>query len=429
MKRFASSAVGLRNLPICCIILLLSSVLATAQHESVLYAFGTNANDGSLPQGGLIADAAGNLYGMTNSGGPSNAGTVYELSPPAPGSPWTETVLYAFGGDDGDGPYGSLVFDSMGNLYGTTNAGGDQLCLCGMVFELTPPTAPGGSWTETMIYGFKGGNDGSGPFAGVVLDKAGNLYGTTGLGGVVEACGGSGCGTVFELSPPTTPGGSWTETVLYSFTDGNDGGVPFAPVTLDEVGNVYGTTHLGGSQNCGFGCGTVFELTPSGSGTWTEILLHSFSSIRNDGSDPEFGGLFLDKSGALIGTTSQGGAGGHNLGTVFGLRPSSGGKWAYEVLYSFHGNDGLEPQGGVISVGGVLYGTTAQGGSHGAGTAFRLARMTGGAWKETGLYSFSDGSDGAIPRAGLVLHDSALYGTTAQGGGSTGGGTVFEIAP
>jgi uncharacterized repeat protein (TIGR03803 family) len=433
MRKYANFLVS-RPLVICIGILTASSVLAAAQHEQVLYAFGANSADGRLPEGVLIADAVGNLYGTTEGGGAGNAGTVYELSPPTAGSRWTETVLYAFsGGSDGIAPIGNLVFDSAGNLYGVTDAGGDPSCQfgCGTVFELSLPAKPSGNWTKTTIYMFGGGNDGDMPTGGVVFDRAGNLYGTTEEGGI-GSCGGSpGCGTVFELSPAS--GGAWTETVLYSFTGGSDGAFPDAPPVLDKAGTLYGTASAGGNKNCEeeLGCGTVFELTPGASG-WTETVLHTFGVSDGDGTNPAFAGLLVTATGALVGTTPLGGT--YGYGTVFGLRPPSlpNGQWLYGVLYSFGMalNDGAAPRGGVISVGSnVLYGTTQGGGVDGTGTVFQLTRVQGVVWKETGLYSFGSGLTGAVPSAGLLVHNGALFGTTAQGGSKSNAGTVFKVAP
>jgi uncharacterized repeat protein (TIGR03803 family) len=434
MKKCTNSACSLRGLSICAFVLLVSSVFVLAEDEQVVYAFGTQTGDGTAPGGGLIADASGNFYGTTGHGGMNRAGTVYELSPTVPPSTsWTETVLYSFSGNaDGANPAGGLVFDAAGNLYGTASSGGDASCAiggCGTVFELRPPTVQGGNWTETTLYAFAGGSDGVGPNPGVVFDQAGNLYGTTNYGGSNgPLCMGppvSGCGTVFELSPGTMPGYPWTEAILYSFTEGVDGGFPLAPLVLDSAGNLYGTTVSGGSVECDFGpCGTVFEISPSGDGVWTETVIHNFFG-GGDGQSPA-AGLFLDKSGALVGTTPEGGK--HSGGTVFGLLPQ-GRSWAYGILYSFGKsmNDGEAPRAGVISINGMLYGTTFNGGSNALGTIFQLTRISSGVWKESGLYSFKGGSDGKDPQiAILLLHNGALYGTTGSGG-SANGGTVFRI--
>ncbi|MGO9123711.1 MAG: choice-of-anchor tandem repeat GloVer-containing protein [Terriglobales bacterium] len=435
MRKYASSTIALRNLSICIAMLLASGVWAAAQLEEVVYSFGTKAGDGVGPYGGLIADAAGNLYGTTVNGGAGGFGTVYELSPPVGKLPWSEAVLYSFtGNEDGEYPWGTLVFDAAGNLYGTASQGGNASCTlggCGTIFELSPPALPGGSWTETTLHAFGGGSDGIYPNGGVVFDTAGNLYGSTRAGGA--PCG---CGTVLELSPPTAPGGAWTEAVLYSFTGGfEDGAFPDAPVILDGAGNVYSTTFEGGSIACSFSyCGTVFELTPSNGGPWTETVIHNFGTGSEDGMSPQFAGLLLTKSGALVGTTPFSEPNGG--GTVFGMLPPSspGGQWSYAVLYAFGTQvprDGLEPLAGVTYADGALYGTTDGGGEGPSGTVFQLSPAGVGKWKETGLYSFNGApKDGFGPAAALLLHNGALFGTTEQGGSGPceyGCGTVFNI--
>ncbi len=227
--------------------------------EKVLHNFGDGGNDGYLPGSGLIIDAHGNLYGTTAGGGTHGDGTVFELSPQGGG--WTEGVLHSFNfnGQDGINPYGGLVFDAAGNLYGTTNFGGiHPACLanfgCGTVFELIP--VGGGEWTERVLHSFGNGTDGAEPFfTSLIFDTAGNLYGTTNVGGL------HGYGTVFELV--RTQGGGWADRVLHSFGSGDDGALPFAGVILDGAGNLYGTTQQGGIHTCPVGnCGTVFEITP-----------------------------------------------------------------------------------------------------------------------------------------------------------------------
>jgi uncharacterized repeat protein (TIGR03803 family) len=436
MRKYASSTVSLQNLSTCIVILFMSSVLAAAQHEQILYSFGTQSGDGSFPAGALIADAAGNLYGTTVNGGVGRFGTVFELSP-GPHDHWTETVLHSFtAGPDGASPYGSLVLDSKGNLYGTASNGGSPLCVfgCGTVFELSPPAIQGGSWTFTLLYTFTGGSDGAIPPAGLTFDAQGNLYGTTFLGGVGSCAPETapGCGVVFELSPPAQAGGVWNETVLYAFTGGSDGGLPIAPVVFGVDGNPYGTTEGGGNTECQFnfirGCGTVFGLSRSSGGTWTEVVLHGFGTAPgHDGVAPGNGALLLDDSGAMAGTTQAGGT--YGDGTVYGLRRLPNGQLQYGVLYDFNGKAGDQPVAGVILVNGMLYGTSPEGGPPGsAGTAFQLARTQGVAWKVTGLYRFkSGGSDGAHPQAGLLYYNGAFYGTTSQGGGTAEAGTVFAI--
>ncbi len=211
----------------------------------------TNCADGWIPSAGLIFDAAGNLYGTTGLGGTDGVGTVFELT--RAGGGWTEQVLYNFG-TDGAYPGGGLTFDSAGNLYGTTGEGG--IHILGTVFELTPTV--GGGWTETVLHNFGSGTDGAYPGAGVTFDAAGNLYGTTQYGGTYNSCSG-GCGTVFELTP--TAGGGWTEQVLLNF-NGTGGANPYAGLIFDGAGNLYGTTQFTYDNCSGFYCGTVFELMP-----------------------------------------------------------------------------------------------------------------------------------------------------------------------
>jgi uncharacterized repeat protein (TIGR03803 family) len=304
----------------------------------------------------------------------------------------TFTVLQSFNGSDGANPYASLLAGPGPNLYGTTINGGAYGS--GTVFEI------GRSRRETVLYSFTGGSDGMWPYAGVIQDNEGNLYGTTHSGGAY------GNGTVFKLDS------FGNETVLHSF-DGSDGSVPLAGLIIDEVGNLYGTTYVGGAYNSG----TLFKLDTSGN----EMVLYSFSG-GSDGGGPYAGSLIRDVMGNLYGTTSSGG--GYNLGTIFRYDASG----SEVVLHSFNGSDGWAPYGGVVmDEAGNLYGTTGLGGtgcSTGCGTVFRLD--TSG--NETVLHSFTglDG-DGLIPLAGLIRNRLGnLYGTTA-GGGVYGGGIVFEL--
>lgn len=246
------------------------------------------------PTGNLLVDSAGNLYGVTQSGGPNGWGSVFELT--RNGSAWTETILYAFQGQaDGGGPYSGLIMDSAGNLYGTASAAGANRQ--GVVFELKPS---GGSWTEQVLYTFQGGNDGGQPVAGLIFDSIGNLYGAT------TSWGSGGGGTVFKLAPS---GGSWTYSVLASLT-GSDG--PVASLTMDASGKLYGTTFMDDS----FGYGSVFKLTPAGGG-WIYTDLHDFTG-GSDGGYPG-GGVVLDSAGNLYGTAVTGGA--NNLGILYEITP------------------------------------------------------------------------------------------------------------
>jgi uncharacterized repeat protein (TIGR03803 family) len=373
---------------------------------------------------------------------------------------WKEKVLYSFEGiPDGVTPVGGIVFDSAGNLYGATQGGGSSSCRstisqCGTVFQLSPPAKKGDPWTETVLYVFKGnGNsDGAMPFGGLVIDSAGNLYGTTGYGGTgnCSVLGTlMGCGTVFELSPPTQKGGAWTETVLYSFQSGKDGYLPNGDLVFDRAGNLYGaTTYGGGHGSCNAPyyqyCGTVFKLSPpkQKGGKWTEEILQSFAGIATgkqygDGANPN-GGLVLDGKGAVYSTTYIGGyncphSSNQGCGTAFKLSPPTkkGGAWGKDVLRRFNESDGCYPDAGVIfDSGGNVYGTTVCGGSDGVGTVFELKLPTGKSrsWKESVLYSFTDETDGANPMAGLTLDSHGhLYGTTHDGSGGGVYGTVFEL--
>jgi uncharacterized repeat protein (TIGR03803 family) len=390
-----------------------------ASKEKVLNRF--NGRDGESPGGSVIFDSAGNLYGTTVHGGASGVGNVYELSPQANGS-WKEKVLHTFDGADGDYPESSLIFDSAGNLYGTAAVGGAYGD--GTVFELSPNAD--GSWKLTTLYSFGGkSDDGGAPMASLIFDVAGNLYGTTSGGGAYR-----GDGTVFELSPA---GGSWTETVLYSF-NGKDGESPESSLIFDAAGNLYGTTYSGG----GFSAGVVFELSPGANGKWTETVLHRFAG--QSGAGP-YAALISDASGNLYGTTVGGGT--YGVGTVFELSLATHGTWKEKVLHNFqnNGKDGIRPYGGVIfDKAGSLFGTTLNGGSVGGcaqlacGTAFELSSGTNGNWTEKILYRFIFGTDGLEPSAGLVFGPTGnLYGTTGTGGSGCGShvhcGTVFEITP
>jgi uncharacterized repeat protein (TIGR03803 family) len=270
--------------------------------EKQLHSFNSNGKDGYGPYGNLIFDGAGNLYGTTFYG-PStrNYGAVFELLP-VTGGGWKEKILLRFSGPNGERPTGGLIFDAAGNLYGTASEGGASGY--GTVFELTPTT--GGTWTPTVLHNFDS-YDGANPAGGLIFDGSGNLYGTTGEGG-------SGFGTVFELTPAT--GGAWTQRVLLQFNAGSEGAYPCANLILDAAGNLYGTTNMGGA----IGYGTVFELTPAAGGSWTETILYSFRSLSGgvDGFSP-VAGLVRDTAGNLYGTTTTGGT--HQGGAVFELTP------------------------------------------------------------------------------------------------------------
>jgi uncharacterized repeat protein (TIGR03803 family) len=392
---------------------------ASAQSQTLTTLHSFIGSDGAMPYTGLISDASGALYGTTAYGGAFNEGTVFKLTPPATaGGTWTETVLYNFtNGNDGAIPYAGLTADASGALYGAAFFGGAYGA--GTVFKLTP--TPNGEWAFSVLYTFTGGNDGANPNATLISDATGALYGTT-----VYEGGPYNNGTVFELTPPATPGGAWTETVLHSFGGGSDGANPYSGLIFDASGALYGTTYYGGGY---YYAGTLFQLTPPAApgGIWTETVLHTFS--WSDGAYP-YGTLIADASGALYGTTANGGLD-QNYGTVFQLTPpaTTGGAWTETVLYRFTGGDGANPYAGLISdASGVLYGTASGGGAGNSGTVFKLTppATTGGAWTETVLHSFT-GGDGAQPIAGLMSDASgALYGANI-GGGANNEGTVFKL--
>lgn len=289
--------------------------------EAVLCSFTGINGDGDGPEPGVVIGKGGVLYGTTVGGGTSNYGTVFSLTPPSsPGGAWTKTILYSFAGPPSDGYDGDgVVIGGGGVLYGANAYGGAAPCSsfatgCGNVFSLTPPMIPGGAWTETVLYNFSGIPDGAEP-VGVAIGDGGVLYGTTAFGGNSLCEGNLGCGSVFELMPPTAPGGSWTETLLHSFNPGNgsDGEDPVGGVAIGSGGVLYGTTQIGGTM----AFGTVFSLAPPASpaGAWTETILHNFTRNSNGGADPE---ALVIGGGALYGTTSGNRV---DAGTVFALKP------------------------------------------------------------------------------------------------------------
>ena len=395
---------------------------AQAQSYQVLHNF-TGGGDGATPTAGVVLDTAGNLYGTASAGG-RGAGTVYELK--RHGTSWLVNPLYSFtGGVDGAYPFAGVVFGQPNVLYGTTFNGGDGNN--GVVFKLNPPPSACHSticpWTETVLYRFPGGADGGIlDYNGVVFDQAGNMYGSTSNGGSGDV------GIAWELTPPN----SWnTETVLYSF-GGLSGSFTDSSVIIDNAGNLYGASYEGGQGNLG----VVFQLVPSGP-PWTENVLHNFT-----GGDGGYiiAGLILD-SGNLYGAASAGGMSAG--GTIFELSPSGGG-WSFNTLYSFVPYQGGEtcPSGEYPYYGpgpwarlspggdGNLYGTTCADGAYGYGNVFELSPSDSG-WTYTDLYDFCalgpPCSDGAYPISNVSFDTNGnLYGT-ASTGGSSGVGVVWEI--
>ena len=402
--------------------------------------------DGHDPYGSLIFDATGNLYSTTpwGYGGACQwhgCGTVFQLKPNSDGT-WTENILYSFSdwGSPGTWSFAGLILDAEGTLYGTTQYGGapSPYMGLGVVFNLTPNLD--GTWTENVLHTFTGGGDGAYPRAALVFDGAGNLYGTTTGGGGEGNCSGGegGCGTVFRLTP--NQDGSWTEAILHAFAGGWDGAEPWTgSLIFDSAGTLYGTTRVGGTH----GYGNVFKLTPNPDGSWAEKVLHQFMGGK-DGANP-YAGLSFDSAGNLYGTTWAGGASGY--GNVFELTPRSGENWTEKVLHQFKGGkDGAHPYAGVVlDAGGNLDGTTYYGGigpcsdsgGSACGTVFKLTPLSGGGWKKITLHSFSILANGH-PTNNLVLDAAGnLFGTTAGGDprcsyieywhGACG--VVFEITP
>jgi uncharacterized repeat protein (TIGR03803 family) len=390
-------------------LLLITALSATAspqEHtyaETILHSF-ANTPDGEYPNAGLLMDAKGNLYGTTEGGGTLQGGTVFVLDPSG-----NVTILYNFpsNAENAAMPMGALVMDKLGNLYGSTWEGGSASG--GTVFKL----ASDGQETDLHVFTGQGG-DGFLSKAGVIIDKKGNLYGTTITGGA-SGSGLLGWGTVYKVAP------SGNETVLYSFTGKEDGGYPYASLVLDAKGNLYGTTYYGGDLSCQppNGCGTVFKVDPAGN----ETVLYSFTNAHPDYGLHPVGGLVRDKAGNLYGTTSYGGTV-PIYGNVFKLSPAG----QITNLYSFTGSngDGALPNSNLtLDAQGNLYGATSYGGSPdcylGCGVIFKVS--PDGA--ESILFTFTGGDTGFEPSA-LIRHSGYLYGTTT-GGGTSNVGTVFKI--
>jgi uncharacterized repeat protein (TIGR03803 family) len=384
---------------------------AEAQTYVPIHTF-SGGGDGAKSYSGLAMDPAGNLYGTAAFGGSQNCGegcgTVFRLR--RSGSGWVLSVLYSFqGGSDGFDPLGGVTIAPDGSLYGTTSSGGNMACYegCGTVFHLRPQVRACHSvqcpWTKTTIYQFNG-KDGALPlYSALTLGPDGSLYGTT------EEGGAHGYGVVFQLTPS---GGGWTESTLYSFSDGNDGANPIGGVILDSAGNLYGTTQYGGTLNRG----VVYQLVPS-SGGWTQNVLSNFEV----GGELPGGDLIFDAHSNLYGTTYLGGPQGS--GTVFELQPAGGG-WTMTILQGFTG-DGGPLAGVVMDAAGSLYGTSSTTGGY--GVVFKLAALPGG-WSYSELHDFN-GGDGQFPLSPVILDNHGnVFGTTPFGGAGDNG-VVWEITP
>jgi hypothetical protein len=366
-------------------------------NETLLHVFqGKQHNDGEFPSGGVIADASGNIYGTASYGGTGDCvllgikggcGTVFELSPPRTKSgKWTYAILYSFkGGKDGYLPFGDLVFDSAGNLYGATYFGGGKgtTCdpyyqYCGTVFELSPPKTKGAKWIEKVLHSFAGGVDGANPNGDLILDSQGAIYGTTNIGGNEGGpCDANGCGTVFKLVS-AKGGTTWKEELIHRFKGMPDGDNPAAGVAIGANGDLYGTTLRGGSSD-GPGGGTLFRMASNKSGVWQEKILYNFTGDEH-GTDP-MASLVFDSTGNLYSTTN-GGTSQCHYGNVFRLNPSIANrpKFPLSVLYEFSGSpDGGYPAARLtFDKAGNLYSTTSLGGTAqscqgGCGTVFKVS--------------------------------------------------------
>jgi uncharacterized repeat protein (TIGR03803 family) len=417
-------------------IMLALLVASAGAKENILYSF-TGAADGGSPHSGLAHDRFGNLYGITAKGGQGQCfglgcGTVFELI--RNGGSWTKSTLHTFDGGVGGGvPVGTLTIDAQGNLYGVTEQGGTGPCDsvlgggCGVIYRLSPNGK--GKFDFAVLYSFSQPgtvDDGAYPNAGVVIDKNGSLFGTTEFGGSF-VCD---CGVVYRLSRNQD---RWMEVVLYSFQGisqgGSDVSFPAGPVILGRNGTILGTGTGGGDVLCDLGCGGVFQLIPNGHG-FDDNVLHIFES-GDDGSEP-WAGLTVDANGNLFGATAYGGGGtgcpnGDNgCGTIFELTPN-GDSYDFNIIFRFQGPDGYGPFAELLADNnGNLYGTTEGGGAASAGAGFRLSPVAG-QWRETGLYSFGTGTDGATPVSPLTGNRQlGFFGTTAQGG-KANWGTVFRF--
>jgi uncharacterized repeat protein (TIGR03803 family) len=450
------------------IVIRLAAPASAAPVESVLYDF-SGAADGGFPQAALAMDGKGALYGTTTSGGSAGLGTVFKLTPLAAGSThWIFSVLHDFkGGADGSVPYAGVSIAATGQVYGVTYEGGPANA--GTVFELLPPAGTGTKWNERILYSFTGGADGGSPTGRLALGKAGVLYGTATAGGVSGVSGtAAGNGVVFSLMPPAKGSTAWTQHVLYSFVGSGstpgDGEAPAAGVIIDKQGALYGTTEIGGvpgvSDICTYrgGCGIAYKLTPpaAGASAWTEHVLWRFSAVSGDGAIP-FGELTFGPGGVLYGLTADGGSyppsyGNLNLGTAFQLTPPAAGRtaWTETVIHDFgFFGDFAYPVGNlIIDSSGALYGAALDAGSltpvgaSGGGGVFKLSPPVSGSvtWTETHLHNFTDSFGdfcltGCYPESGVVADSSgAIYGTTLEGGtfpqtrdNNVSPGVVFKI--
>jgi uncharacterized repeat protein (TIGR03803 family) len=408
--RFSRSMI--KGLAIVGVVAILSSAAWASGGTTVVYSFAGD-EDGEYPSTDLVVDRAGNLYGTSVQGGEFGGGTVFQLTPSG-----THTVLYSFtGGADGGQPYGGVTLDPKGNIYGATVVGGSGGACedgCGVAYQLS---YSGGAWTQTVLHNFTGGDDGSGPGAGLTLDTKGNLFGMTPTGGAY------GLGVIYQLKPERT--GGWKFRVVHTFTGGDDGATGSAGrLLLDDAGNLFGVATVGGAN----GSGTAFKLERTQHGNFEMKTLYAFKGDPDAGFP--YGALTFDQSGNLYGTTYYDGA--NELGTVYQLSNANG-TWTEQVLYSFKGGtDGASPISSLLfDHAGNLYGTTSEGGAPGCGcgTIFKLTPGDQGNWTESVVHAFTGIPDGAFPYNGMVADRAGnFYGTTVHGG-ADGEGAIYQFIP
>ena len=408
---------------------------ANAQSGSVIYSFTDGTNDGAVPANGLTFHN-GSIFGVTNEGGAYNGdGVLFQLVPDADGG-WNETPVHVFeGGSDGATP-SPVIFDAAGNLYGEAVSFGAYGG--GLIYEFSPT---GNGWKMKVLHNFMGGSGGANPSGGLVFDASGNLYGTTGSGGSLTQCQGYGCGVIFKLSPKTD--GTWTESVLYSFTGQQDGYLPMGGLTFDSRGNLFGTTFFYGYGSNNGGFGVIFQLSPQSNGSWKYSVLHHFAG--GAAGELPFSNLVLT-GGSIFGTTWQGGmmsgCNGNGCGVAYELSTEP---TKFRILHTFTGGaDGGSLFSPLTLVKGKLFGTTQIGGDlnlcqgtggsqgNGCGVVFELSRRANsadGVFRVVYTFENSNNNDGD-GSDGRMTFDQAgnLYGETRIGG-AYGLGTIFEIAP
>ena len=401
-----------------------ASALASS-HDIILHGFPSYSNDGLYPWAALVGDGKGNYFGTTSFGGDfvnnGTSGTVFEISPDGKGGT-TEKIIYSFsGGADGGYPTSTLIFDNSGNLYGTTSGGGPNICGVGAGCGVVFELSPNtdGTWSESVLYSFTGAADGFEPIGGLVFDGHGNLFGTTTLGALSSGSCFFGCGAIYELSPDGK--GRWNFSTLYDFHDGRDGAGPAGQLVIDQQGNLYGTDGgAGGFQ------AAVYELSPVQGGGWKFTSLAYFPG----GADgQEFvPGLTRDSHGNLFGAIPLTGANGY--GFLFKME-RSGSTWKHHIIYNFtNGSDGGYPYATpLIAADGLMYGTTYGGGLTGncgndnndCGVVYKLS-LNGDKWIESTVYQFHGGNDGATPYGSLIYGpNGSLLGNTYYGYKRTSG--------